>query len=186
MNENIEILYLPIRLTSDAATALREEAAKFDLTQEELASAILNAEPYDTMTEDERGMSALGEMQALFPERWTPAREEAYVRHGTALEETNASARERYEDHLAGQFTLILPPAMVEFMRTTAKLYPEIWDIYVGELVNGLLDIDAMREYLDEAFSFESPQERMAAFRLVEEALNKYLQAGNSQHRLSR
>ena len=185
MNENIEILYLPIRLTSDAATALREEAAKFGLTQEELASAILNGEcPFDSMTDDERGTATLSQIKDLYPERWTPAMEEAYFRHGAALEETNASSRVKFENYLAQQITVNLPPVLVEFMRETGRLFPELWDIFVRERVEAL--VEDMRSYLDDSFNFESPLDRRETYRLVEEAREKYLHTIGARNRVGR
>ncbi len=185
MNEKSILLTLNFRLSEEAAINLPLEAEKFGLTNEEMASAILD----DVLTgnwlenPDERGEFLLAKVGTLYPERWATLKA-ACESHRAALETVDAAAKVRFEKHFAGQISLTLPPAMVTFMRETGRHFPELWDIFVQECVEAVFD--NIQHYLDNAYSFESPQDRQGAFRLIQEARETYLQAISEQQRTAR
>ncbi len=175
-------VYIPIRLSQESAEALQQEAEKFGLSSEELASTILDSAcPFDIMTDDESGHAYLTQMKELYPHRW-PQLKADYLAYEKAL----ASARDRDQSEvnslLDQTITLTLPPAMVIFMRETGDILPGLWDRFAAECVEAVSD--NLQNYAVSNYSFKTTEDRRDAFRLIGRANKKYLQAIGAEHKV--
>lgn len=183
MNTKPVTLNMQVRLSHEAAQSLPAEAAKFGLSPEEMASAILNAEfPFGSLSDDECGAATLSQIKALYPERW-PMLKVAYSEHVQALERENARDREQVDSILDQTITLTLPPGMILFMRDLERPLPELWNRFVLECIDAVFD--SLQNYVAGTYSFKTPKDRRETLRLIGVAKRKYLHATQPDHKVN-